>query len=117
GVGSLPGTDAAAALRLVFNELAERPGMPFLAGLPERGVGADMIGRTTALLVDMSAEVQPSGWRIVDRPGRDHGRALSHLSRDLDLLEEHAQEYSGPLKIQAAGPWTLAAAVELPHGD
>jgi hypothetical protein len=117
GVGSLPGTDAAAALRLVFNELAERPGMPFLAELPERGVGADMIGRTTALLVDMYAEVQPSGWRIVDRPGRDHGRALSHLSRDLDLLEEHAQEYSGPLKIQAAGPWTLAAAVELPHGD
>ena len=117
GVGSLPGTDAAAALRLVFAELGERPGVPFLPELPERGVGADMIGRTAAFLVDMYAEVQPSGWRIVDRPGRDHGRALSHLGRDLDLLEEHTQEYSGPLKIQAAGPWTLAAAVELLHGD
>jgi hypothetical protein len=117
GVGSLPGTDEAAALRLVFDELGQRPGVPFLPELPNRGVGADMIGRTAALLVDMYAEVQPSGWRIVDRPGRDHGRAMSHLSRDLDLLEEHAQDYSGPLKIQAAGPWSLAAAVELQHGD
>lgn len=117
GVGSLPGTDEAAALRLVFAELGERPGVPFLPELPNRGVGADMIGRTIALLVDMYAEVQPSGWRIVDRPGRDHGRALSHLSRDLDLLEEHAQGYSGPLKVQAGGPWSLAASVELQHGD
>ncbi|WP_369015790.1 methionine synthase [Actinocrinis puniceicyclus] len=102
---------------MVMGELGEPPGVPFLPELPQRGVGADMIGRGAALLVDLYAEVQPSGWRIVDRPGRDHGRARSHLSADLDLLEEYTQGYVGPLKIQVAGPWTMAAAVELPHGD
>lgn len=102
---------------MVMGELGERPGVPFLPELPQRGVGADMIGRGTALLVDLYAEVQPSGWRIADRPGRDHGRARSHLSSDLDLLEEYTQGYVGPLKIQAVGPWTLAATVELPYGD
>lgn len=102
---------------MVMGELGERPGVPFLPELPQRGVGADMVGRGTALLVDLYAEVQPSGWRIADRPGRDHGRARSHLSSDLDLLEEYTQGYVGPLKIQAVGPWTLAAVVELPYGD
>ena len=102
---------------MVMGELGERPGVPFLPELPQRGVGADMVGRSTALLVDLYAEVQPSGWRIADRPGRDHGRARSHLSSDLDLLEEYTQGYVGPLKIQAVGPWTLAAVVELPYGD
>jgi hypothetical protein len=107
----------AESVRLVMGELGERPGLPFLPELPGRGVGADMMGRAAGLLVDLYAEVQPSGWRIADRPGRDHGRALSHLSSDLDLLEEHTQGYTGLLKVQAAGPWTLAAAIELPHGD
>ncbi len=117
GVGSLPGQDTAESVRLVMGELGERPGMPFLPELPGRGVGADMVGRSTSLLVDLYAEVQPSGWRIADRPGRDHRRARSYLSNDLDLLEEHTQGYAGPLKIQAVGPWTLASTVELPHGD
>jgi methionine synthase II (cobalamin-independent) len=117
GVGSLPGRDMAEAVRLVMGELGERPGLPFLPELPGRGVGADMVGRGTALLAELYAEVQPSGWRIAERPGRDHRRASSHLSSDLDLLEEYTQGYCGPLKIQAAGPWTLAATVELQHGD
>ncbi|HZU55503.1 MAG TPA: methionine synthase [Actinocrinis sp.] len=116
-MGSLPGQDMPEAIRMVMGELGERPGVPFLPELPQRGVGADMVGRGTALLVDLYAEVQPSGWRIADRPGRDHGRARSHLSSDLDLLEEYTQGYTGPLKIQAVGPWTLASTVELPHGD
>src|ERR1700738_2540693 len=117
GVGSLPGHDMAEAVRLVMGELGERPGLPFLPELPQRGVGADMVGRGTAFLVDLYAEVQPSGWRVSERPGRDHRRAHSYLSSDLDLLEEHTQGYTGLLKLQAAGPWTLAATVELPHGD
>jgi methionine synthase II (cobalamin-independent) len=117
GVGSLPGSDMADAIRMVMGELGEPPGLPFLPELPQRGVGADMIGRGAAFLVDLYAEVQPSGWRIADRPGRDYGRARSYLSADLDLMEEYTQGYHGPLKIQAAGPWTLAAAVELSHGD
>ncbi|MBS2534693.1 methionine synthase [Catenulispora sp. NF23] len=114
GIGSLPGTDAGAAHRLAFDEL---PDLPFLPELPARGVGADMIGRGTALLVDMYAEVQPSGWRLTERPGRDARRAGSFLRQDLDVLEENAQEFTQTLKIQAVGPWTLASTLELRHGD
>jgi methionine synthase II (cobalamin-independent) len=106
-----------AALRLVFDGLGGSPGVPYLPELPARGVGADMTGRGLALLADLVAEVAPSGWRIADAPGRDHARAMSHLRRDLDDLEEQTQGYEGPLKVQAVGPWTLAASVELKHGD
>ncbi|MFC4060774.1 methionine synthase [Planomonospora corallina] len=114
GIGSHPGEDHAEALRLVLGEL---PGLPYLPELPARGVGADMIGRAAALLVELPVEVQPSGWRFTDRPGRDAKRARDHLRRDLDGLEEAAQGYEGPFKIQVCGPWTLAGAVELRHGD
>ncbi len=97
----------------MFDELP----MPYLPELPMRGVGADMIGRTASLLVELPAEVQPSGWRMVDRPGRDHKRARDHLLRDLDALEEVADGYTGPLKIQICGPWTLVGAIELRYGD
>jgi methionine synthase II (cobalamin-independent) len=117
GIGSLPGSDLPAAIRLVFDGLGGAPGVPYLPELPARGVGAEMTGRAVALLVDLAAEVAPSGWRVADRPGRDHGRALGHLRRDLDQLEELTQGYEGPLKVQVAGPWTLAATLELRHGD
>jgi hypothetical protein len=110
GVGSLPGTDPVEALRLVFGEL---PDLPHLAELPARGPGADLTGRTAALLVDLPAELTPTGWRLAARPGRDLRRAQSLLSTDLDALEEVADGYQGPLKIQIAGPWTLAATMEL----
>ncbi|WP_214409539.1 methionine synthase [Sphaerisporangium fuscum] len=114
GVGSHPGDDHVESLRVVFGEL---PDLPYLPELPDRGVGADMIGRTASLLVELPVTVQPSGWRFTDRPGRDLRRAVSHLTRDLDALEEVAQGYEGPLKIQVCGPWTLAASIELRHGD
>jgi hypothetical protein len=117
GIGSLPGGDMPAALRLVFDTLGGPPGVPYLPELPARGVGADMAGRGLALLVDLAAEVAPSGWRVADRPGRDQRRAVSHLRRDLDDLDEQTEGYTGPLKVQAIGPWTLAATLELKHGD
>ncbi len=110
GVGSLPGTDPAEALRLVFGEL---PDLPHLTELPARGPGADLTGRTAALLVDLPAELTPSGWRFATRPGRDLRRARGLLSADLDALEEARVGYQGPLKIQVCGPWTLAATMEL----
>jgi methionine synthase II (cobalamin-independent) len=61
--------------------------------------------------------VEPSGWRLGDRPGRDTKRARSWLREDLDALEEFTQGYEGPLKVQAVGPWTLAAALELRNGE
>ncbi|PRY02123.1 methionine synthase [Allonocardiopsis opalescens] len=114
GVGSLPGEDPAEAVRIVFGELPELPHLP---ELPARGVGADMVGRTAGMLVEIPVEVRPSGWRVADRPGRDLARAASHLGRDLDALEEHAGTYTGPMKIQVAGVWTLAATVEGRSGD
>lgn len=113
-VGSHPGTDPAEALRIVLGEL---PGLPQLPELPARGPGADMIGRTASLLVDLAVELQPSGWRFADRPGRDARRADDHLARDLDVLEQLAGSGTGPFKIQVCGPWTLAAGIELRHGD
>lgn len=114
GIGSYPGTDPVETTRIVFGEL---PDLPHLPELPARGPGADLIGRSAALLVDLAVDLQPSGWRFVPRPGRDHRRALDFLARDLDALEEAAEGYTGWLKLQAAGPWTLAAGIELHRGD
>jgi methionine synthase II (cobalamin-independent) len=90
------------------------PEFPHLPELPKRGPGADMIGRAAALLVDIPVEVTPRGWRIAERAGRDVRRARSYLSADLDAVEEVLDGYEGPLKIQVAGPWTLAATLEQP---
>lgn len=114
GVGSLPGTDPREAAAVVVGEL---PDFPHLAELPARGPGADMIGRTAALLVDLHVDVQPSGWRLVDRPGLDERRAGAFLGHDLDELEGAAQGVVGPVKLQVVGPWTLAAALQLPRGE
>ncbi|MBO2463136.1 methionine synthase [Actinomadura violacea] len=114
GVGSYPGDDPAEALRIVLGELPELPHLP---ELPARGPGADLTGRTAGLLVDMPVRVEPSGWRFSDRPGRDTLRSHDHLARDLDVLEEVAGGHDGPFKIQVCGPWTLAATIELRHGD
>jgi len=114
GVGSLPGTDAREAAKTATGAFED---FPFLPELPARGPGADMIGRTAGLLVEVYARVEPSGWRIGDRPGRDTKRAWAWLGEDLDAFEEFTQGYEGPLKVQAVGPWTLAASLELRNGE
>jgi Cobalamin-independent synthase, Catalytic domain len=108
----MPGTNPAEAMRVVAGEL---PDFPHLPELPDRGPGADLTGRTAALLVDIPVEVTPRGWRIAEHPGRDLARARSMLSSDLDVMEEVLDGFAGPVKIQLCGPWTLAAALELPR--
>ncbi len=115
GVGSLPGTDPGEAVRIVVGEL---PDLPHLPELPERGPGASMTGRALAVVADLGVDLQPAGWRLSgSSPGLDQRRARSLLAQDLDLLEEALQGYTGHLKVQVAGPWTLAATVERPRGD
>ncbi|OIK28986.1 methionine synthase [Streptomyces malaysiense] len=114
GVGSMPGGDAREAAKTVTGSFED---FPYLPELPARGPGADMIGRTAGMLVELYARVEPSGWRIGDRPGRDTRRARAWLGEDLDALEEFTQGYEGDLKVQAVGPWTLAAALELRNGE
>ncbi|HEY3609447.1 MAG TPA: methionine synthase [Pseudonocardiaceae bacterium] len=110
-IGAMPGTDPTEAARTVAGEL---PHLPCLPELPARGVGADIIGRTAAVLVDLPIEVVPSGYRVAAHPGMDQRRAVDLLRRDLDSFQEVVR---APLvKIQVAGPWTLTAGIELMRG-
>lgn len=113
GIGSVPGVDVVEAQRIVLGEL---PDLPHLPELPARGAGADMIGRGAALLVELPVEVYAGKWRVASRPGRDLRVARDFLERDLDALTEQAFQYEGSLKIQAVGPWTLAASLDLQLG-
>jgi len=114
GIGSLPGEDIVEAMRIVVGELADFVHLP---ELPARGAPAGMIGRATAMLSGLAADLQPAGWRLTDALGVDQRRAVSLLRQDLDALEEHTQAYTGRLKTQVTGPWTLAATMERPRGD
>jgi methionine synthase II (cobalamin-independent) len=114
GIGSLPYDDVDEAAKVVLGEL---PDLPHVPELPRRGAGAEMIGRTAALLVDMHVDLQPAGWRLTGRPGADERRATAFLRADLDAVEIAAHGYSGPFKVQVVGPLTLAASIERPRGD
>jgi hypothetical protein len=118
-LGSWPGTDAVEAARITRGELGE-PHLPYLAELPDRGVGADSVGRTAAVLVEMPVDVQTFGWRLVDRPGAEQRRAGSLLASDINVLADviGAEEQPGnSLKIQLCGPWTLSASLYLHYGE
>ena len=113
GIGSLPGTDIVEAVKTVFGELPE---LPYLPELPARGPGADMLGRSAGLLVELPVELYAARWRVAARPGADARRTSDLRERDLDTLTDHAAGYDGVLKIQSAGPWTLATNLELRAG-
>ncbi|WP_156297042.1 methionine synthase [Mycobacterium paragordonae] len=119
GIGSWPGTSARQAAEVVVGELAGA--LAHLVELPARGVGADMLGRAAALLIDVALDTVPRGYRIASRPGAVTRRAVSMLDEDMDALEE-AWETAGlrggdrVVKVQAPGPVTLAAGLELSNG-
>jgi methionine synthase II (cobalamin-independent) len=110
GIGSMPGTEPGLTCSVIMDEL---PDFPYLPELPGRGVGADMIGRTAALLVDLPVETTAAGWKLATRASRDQRRAASFLAFDLDAAQQAADGYRGPYKISVCGPLTLAAGLEL----
>jgi methionine synthase II (cobalamin-independent) len=118
GIGSWPGLLPREAAEIVIGELHT---LPHLVELPARGVGADMIGRAGALLVDIGIDTVPRGYRIAAGRGAVVRRAVSLLDEDIDALEE-SWEKAGlrggtrTVKVQATGPITLAAQLELPGG-
>lgn len=119
GQGPWPGQDPVEANRIICGELGG-PHLPFIPELPGRGVGSDAVGRTAALLVELAVDVQPHGWRIVDRPGQDMRRAVSALSTDINVLadvtgEEDVQAQT--FKVQLVGPLSLAAGLHLHNGE
>ena len=118
GIGSWPGTSPREAAEIVVGELHRLPHLP---ELPARGVGADLIGRAGALLVDITIDTVPRGYRIAAGRSAVARRAVSLLAEDVDALEE-AWEKAGlrgadrTVKVQAPGPITLAAHLELSNG-
>ncbi|MCU6481662.1 hypothetical protein [Arthrobacter sp. A2-55] len=118
-LGPWPGTDPVEAAKVSLG-LFTPPHLPSLPELPARGVGSDAIGRTACLLVELPVDVQPYGWRFVDRPGNDYRRAISALSTDVNVLADvaGAAELEPPeLKLQVVGPVSLAAAIHLHYGE
>ena len=118
-LGDWPGQDPVEALRIIRGELGS-PNLPFLPSLPERGVGSDEIGRTAALLAELPVDLQPHGWRLVDRPGKDVRRAVSALSTDFNVLADVVGSEERPadeLKVHCRGPLSLAANLHLHNGE
>ena len=117
GLGSMPGTSAHEALGIITDTVTDLVHIP---ELPDRGPGGEMIGRAVGLLhwVDesFSIETTPSGWRVARGENRIMRRSQSWFNEDLDELEIVAHEHTGFLKMQIAGPWTIAASVELVNG-
>jgi hypothetical protein len=113
GIGSWPGSDIVEAIKIAFDEC---PDLPYLPELPGRGAPAGLIGRTSGILAELTVDLQPSGWRMIDGYGFDHRRAVGLFRDDLDQLEEQAQGYAGWFKLSFAGPWTLAASIERQRG-
>ena len=107
GLGPLPGTDLAQAADVV---LSESP-LPHVPQLPDRGVGSDLIGRSAAML-EIPVARGPRGWRVAARKRADADR----MERDLDRLEELWHGKIDTVKVQLAGPFTLAAEIEMANG-
>lgn len=107
GLGPLPGTNFAQAADVV---LSESP-LPHVPQLPDRGVGSDLIGRTAAML-EIPVARGPRGWRVAVRASKDADR----MERDLDQLEELWHGKTDTVKVQLAGPFTLAAEIEMSNG-
>ena len=104
----MPGGNPLETARLMFDEV---PDLPFLAELPGRGPGADMIGRAAALLVDIPVEVTPGGWRIADHPGRDMRRA------EVDALVRSGCDGRGPRWLPGTAEAPAGRAVDARRDD
>lgn len=111
-IGSLPGTDMGAALRMTFDRSPRIAAMP---ELPARGPWAGIIGRGLGLPGGLPAELAAGEWRLTDAVGIDQRRSRATWRDDLDQLEETAPDFDGQLKLAVTGPWTLAASLGVAH--
>ena len=79
GTGPWPGADPLEAARAVLGDLAGDAGLPFLPELPDRGPGADGVGRTAALLVELPVDLPRPRDRVHPRFGELRTRVLTEL--------------------------------------
>lgn len=121
GIGSLGGSRPDEAARI---SVGECPDLPFLPELPDRGPGAEMIGRalgwTHAVTGEFAAQLSPHGWQLEQVASAPAGRVLRRASQwlrtDLDDFAAELQGYEGVVKLAMAGPVTLASTVETHRG-
>ena len=111
-LGPMPGMSMAEAADIILGETA----LPALPQLPERGLGSDAVGRTASMLEAISIDRGPRAWRMTARPQLLTRRAWDRLERDLDEVQEVWGENVTRVKVQALGPWSLAASIELSDG-
>ena len=111
-LGPMPGISIAEAADIILGE-TELPAIP---QLPERGLGSDSVGRTASMLEAITIDRGPRAWRMTARPQLLTRRAWDRLERDLDEVQEVWGETVPRVKVQALGPWTLAARIELADG-
>jgi methionine synthase II (cobalamin-independent) len=90
--------------------------LPHVPELPDRGPWAGMVGRASALLIDLPLELQTGRWRAASRPGHDVRKARALLDEDLDAVEELLAGHRGAAKLQVCGPLTLTSVVEVRGG-
>ena len=115
GVGSMPGTDPVEAARIVAGELD----VPHLAELPARGPGADMLGRTLALVCaatgEFAAATTPAGgrWRAVGPAGSPAARCGWALPGSRRIRSASRKCSTGSPDRQGAGD----RAVDAGRGD
>ena len=104
GLGPLPGTSLPDAADVVHSETGDLPHVP---DLPARGLGADGVGRTAALLEAVSVDRGPRSWIMTDRPRQ--ARWLTAEEREWleGTLEEERRVTA------AATPATLKQALAL----
>lgn len=96
--------------------MGETGSLPHLPQLPERGLGSDLVGRTAGLLEAVNVDRGPRSWQMTSRPQILTRRTWDRWERDLDAIAEVWGEDVPRIKVQMAGPWTMAAAVELANG-
>jgi methionine synthase II (cobalamin-independent) len=117
-IGSMPGSNMAETMLQVTDAIPELIAMP---ELPQRGPGGEMIGRTFGILNDLdtsfSIETTVTGWRQSRGENKVMRRAKSWYQEDLDWLEKSVGSDSLNLKLQFAGPLTLASFIEPPAGE
>ena len=121
GAGPWPGTEPLQAQTTVMGDLTDVPaeveGLPFAVLLVDRGPWGEALGRSVALLAELPVELGVHGWKLTDHAGVDLTRARSFVGEDLDALAVAAHGYTGPLVVPVLGPVSLAARVDLAHGD
>lgn len=117
------GVDAAEAHRVTLGQLGGEH-WPVLPELPDRGPGADAVGRSAALLHEVSVDLQPHGWRVSPPgaigSGMDRRRALSFLREDAHRWADTAGAEGAVterLAVRVRGPLSLLGALWLPGGE